>query len=1284
MTSLQDIVAAVASAHDRSAALPYNKKPGHSRGDGDRYEECMLALVFLRCLRSQLIFQLSANNNDADKFDDVVLAWRPEEDAEEHTLLVQLKHKTSSRQLTLESDVWLSKDTDFSISKYCTSYGKICKSLVMDRVTLVFLTNARLGESSLSLFERQLVDTVKGLELLKAGGDLYKLDSNNEQVRKAVRGNMSFVQHFYLLCHQKNSVEIVEDICSELDKLLGAGNLCESICESLCKSLREWMNEASVCLTSSWSKWQAIVGDYIRKEVTRCRVVTTRLEYCCVGDIRRYVESCNPAWVIIDEDSEESSEILHELVAQIQTERRLIIVSSRETNGYVDTFESADISDDSWNKWMDTDIRLNGDHYECHLRDLVASVSALKSVLDDEPALLLALAQLSQPLRMGPELEPLPAYYIPRKLVDPRIELADFVSSLGSRDVCITNSACYELLESKIGRHSLTSFEEVVRWILNKSEFDWPLFVLTDNLESIPENIRRLAVFNFYILLISEDSCKIRHFSGRSCRVLEYPREQRKEQLEVLDTASNIVIVEGKPGVGKSKMLSHVAKQIKERDPACWLLRVNLLEFDTVLDHSCSGITGVRDILFQTVFNDDQLGRLEYALLRHSLSHSPRVVCLVDGFDEVCPDYVTECLEILNLLAPRQGKLLVTTRPAPLKLLEARLGVPAYSLDPFTDSELEDFFRHHPSRGRIPPINGLNSNLRDLLKIPLFAEMFVNVSQEVPDTYDIVTLYEAFFKNEFRRYYKEKWGHNLSTPGRKIELEKAQKKHEKHLMLLATSILLRSTDIPARPLVDMDYFVKAGIVYKFANRKPTFLHRTFAEHFLAKWCFVREGERRRAAVYREAYLDRTLEFFLEAFNRRAARDRPLLEALLGGDKDRLQAVMAEGADPRQRDACGRNALHLAAALDEQRSLPLLRRLCRYVGEGMLSVEDGLLGWTPMRYAAEGRHWIAVKKLLEAGDDLRHLGDFHAGLHDPAQLCDVFRRSGYQALYQHIIKQPVEKAAQQMEFAVSLISANMPREALSHIAGKAWEKGHTLVWHLLLRAYGTTVEEEMGRWMKLAKLLAKDVRSYRLRNHLIGGQLQDVPAERNCSNWSPNSPSSSPEVPDENDAARAEAEMVPAVVRSPAVASRSGWTQGQHNGDTYSLLHYAAAFGSSRKLRTLINSGADLDERDVFGCTAVHYAAAAGNTQCLSLLAEAGADVWAKCYGGWTALHLAARRGHEDTVRLLLGFLRNQSHALLVAHVNGKNSDGVSPLTCALKSRSATCVRLLLDAGAVRE
>jgi ankyrin repeat protein len=119
---------------------------------------------------------------------------------------------------------------------------------------------------------------------------------------------------------------------------------------------------------------------------------------------------------------------------------------------------------------------------------------------------------------------------------------------------------------------------------------------------------------------------------------------------------------------------------------------------------------------------------------------------------------------------------------------------------------------------------------------------------------------------------------------------------------------------------------------------------------------------------------------------------------------------------------------------------------------------------------------------------------------------------------------------------------------------------------------------------------------------------------------------------------------------------------------------AAEDGDLDGLRRLLRAGADVNETQGDGRTALHFAADEGNLELVELLLAAGANVHAGTrIGGYTALHMASRNGHADVVR-----------ALLEAHADPEvmtTNSGVQPLHLAAASASPEAVRLLLAAGA---
>ena len=107
------------------------------------------------------------------------------------------------------------------------------------------------------------------------------------------------------------------------------------------------------------------------------------------------------------------------------------------------------------------------------------------------------------------------------------------------------------------------------------------------------------------------------------------------------------------------------------------------------------------------------------------------------------------------------------------------------------------------------------------------------------------------------------------------------------------------------------------------------------------------------------------------------------------------------------------------------------------------------------------------------------------------------------------------------------------------------------------------------------------------------------------------------------------------------------------------IHAASKDGQIDVLRSLLDHGSDIEQRDASHWTALSLASRHGKLRVAKLLIERGADVNSRGATGWTPLHLASKHGHLNIVRLLLdhnvdveAHQRSQRTALDIASVYG--------------------------------
>ena len=109
-------------------------------------------------------------------------------------------------------------------------------------------------------------------------------------------------------------------------------------------------------------------------------------------------------------------------------------------------------------------------------------------------------------------------------------------------------------------------------------------------------------------------------------------------------------------------------------------------------------------------------------------------------------------------------------------------------------------------------------------------------------------------------------------------------------------------------------------------------------------------------------------------------------------------------------------------------------------------------------------------------------------------------------------------------------------------------------------------------------------------------------------------------------------------------------------------------------RLLLDKGAQVEAKDIFGCTPLHYAAFDGHVEIVRLLCDRGADVEARSNRGWRPLHRAAFTGLISVVKELVEE-RN-------AEINARTDDGRTALSWARASNIPDVAAYLVSRGGI--
>jgi ankyrin repeat protein len=371
---------------------------------------------------------------------------------------------------------------------------------------------------------------------------------------------------------------------------------------------------------------------------------------------------------------------------------------------------------------------------------------------------------------------------------------------------------------------------------------------------------------------------KLRRYKDTECSNTYTPGDLDK----LLEQAQHqrVMLISDIAGMGKSTFLTHLSKQIKQKFPAKWVVRIDLNDHTYALEALRKEQIDKEKAM---EFVSEKLLKLkpglELELFKQCCEQEQkvRVVIMLDGFDEICPNYEKTVIRLLQELRQTAvEQLWVTTRPHLRQELEDKLGQLSYTLEPFSEENEVEFLtkfwslknwlieldsKEEEKKIKLASYaklltkklaHSIGDEEKEFTGIPLQCRMLAEgfdeevrtfcqsaePMTELPFKLDLPGLYGRFIERKYDIYQEEKFKAQMNNVVAIEQRKRDLKSLREDYQLLALKVFFKEEQVrqfqnnrkytfPAKELT------RAGIVQVSYEGNLHFIHRTFAEYYVA-------------------------------------------------------------------------------------------------------------------------------------------------------------------------------------------------------------------------------------------------------------------------------------------------------------------------------------------------------------------------------------------------------------------------------------------------------------------
>jgi hypothetical protein len=391
--------------------------------------------------------------------------------------------------------------------------------------------------------------------------------------------------------------------------------------------------------------------------------------------------------------------------------------------------------------------------------------------------------------------------------------------------------------------------------------------------EIIPENMREI------LSLLNVFDCKsigrnvISNEVYKTSKSLYIPRKLRSSEMVICENnllrlsggSQDFLIVVNSAGMGKTSLLNHLAEEMKELYPEHWIINIALNDHSKYFaDNFFQNSESIADFLLKDFL---KLGDpFAEQLFRESLLNEGNVQIILDGLDEIAPNYTEPVMNLIgNLIKLPIEKVIVSTRPELGDRLEREFQRVRCEILPFTRAEQETFL--------ITFWKGISGNLRDFSKklldainetvadsdftgTPLTTKLIGEIykeqaasglsSDKIEGASNLFDLFNKLLKEKVEIICSEKSGTETTKVQAQLTMENEMEKLVKICQKLALPILFSSDELKNFPpnhfkkITEKEFMMmlKYGFITGQLGSEK-FIHKTIAEFFGVLYLVVR-------------------------------------------------------------------------------------------------------------------------------------------------------------------------------------------------------------------------------------------------------------------------------------------------------------------------------------------------------------------------------------------------------------------------------------------------------------